>query len=132
MATRKRRFWNEGGIKGLGLDDPPSPTPAPLAGQMLPGPSIATDPPLKEKHMPPTPIDLLALCREASRFAPLMPSAQRALHDALTLLTFHFGGDVTFYEDNRENAGIAAGVLTAWVERRKENAQPPLGPTEQG
>ena len=31
MATRKRKkFWNEGGIKGLGFDDPPSPPPAPM------------------------------------------------------------------------------------------------------
>lgn len=45
MATRKKKFWNQGGIKGLGLDDPPSPPPAPLPGQALVGHSTPGAPP---------------------------------------------------------------------------------------
>lgn len=37
MARKRKKFWNQGGIKGLGLDDPPSPTPAPLPGKIEPG-----------------------------------------------------------------------------------------------
>lgn len=37
MARKRKKFWNEGGIKGLGIDDPPSPTPKPLPGQVLVG-----------------------------------------------------------------------------------------------
>lgn len=62
---------------------------------------------------------LLALCHAASSYAPLKPSVQRALHDALTLLTFHFGGHSSFFADNQRNASAVAETLSAWVAERQ-------------
>jgi len=61
------------------------------------------------------PIELLVLCQQASRFAPLTPSAERGMSIALTVLAAHYGDNPGFYLENRRMVERAATLLREYL-----------------